>query len=209
MSNFPLHKISSPTACSRRASRAPPVSPRAPRASRRARTTRRRRRCRRSRRGGRCPMFCSMISSAMRPPSARLAATGSTARACPAAIVRVAPIACLPPRLRASRTAGARRGRQCQTALPVWICSDLQVSIPATFLLINGACFAATLGSFVATNFNKALYKRYHPIGLHIVPGLWSTSVAVGGTSLLPTSLVPQEPLQLRICAPLRQQLGL
>ena len=78
-----------------------------------------------------------------------------------------------------------------------------------TFLLINGACFAATLGSFVATNFNKALYERYHPIGLHIVPGLWSTSVAVGGTSLLPTSLVPQEPLQLRICAPLRQQLGL
>ena len=64
-----------------------------------------------------------------------------------------------------------------------------------TFLLINGACFAATLSSFVATNFNKALYERYHPIGLHVVPGLWSTSVAVGGTSLLPASLVPQQPL--------------
>ena len=56
--------------------------------------------------------------------------TASTARACPAAIVRVAPIARLPPQLRASRPAGARRGRQCQTALPVWICADLQVSRP-------------------------------------------------------------------------------
>lgn len=64
-----------------------------------------------------------------------------------------------------------------------------------SFLLINGACFAATLGSFVATNFNKALYERYHPIGLHIVPGVWSTSVAMGHTSLLPASLAPQEPL--------------
>jgi len=48
------------------------------------------------------------------------------------------------------------------------------------------ACFAATLGCFVATNLNTALYERWHPWGLHVVPGVWSALVAAGHTSLLP-----------------------
>ena len=65
----------------------------------------------------------------------------------------------------------------------------------APFLAVNGACFALTLASFVATNFDKTLYERWHPIGLHIVPGVWSASVAVGNPSLLPAAIVGTEPL--------------
>jgi hypothetical protein len=49
----------------------------------------------------------------------------------------------------------------------------------------EGGCFALTLGCFVATNFDKSLYERWHPLGLHVVPGIWSFLVAVGHTSLL------------------------
>lgn len=38
-------------------------------------------------------------------------------------------------------------------------------------LFANGACFLATAGAFFATNTNKSLYDRWHPLGLHLVPG--------------------------------------
>lgn len=46
-----------------------------------------------------------------------------------------------------------------------------------------------------ATNFDKRLYERWHPIGLHVVPGAWSACVASGHASLLPAQLVGSEPL--------------
>ena len=53
-------------------------------------------------------------------------------------------------------------------------------------LLANAACLVATLGCYVATNVNKGLYERWHPIGLHVVPGIWSALVAAGHETLLP-----------------------
>ena len=46
-----------------------------------------------------------------------------------------------------------------------------------------------------ATNFDKRLYERWHPIGLHVVPGAWSACVASGHASLLPPEWVGSEPL--------------
>lgn len=58
---------------------------------------------------------------------------------------------------------------------------------PSEALLVaNSACFALTLGTFVLTNLDKSLYERWHPLGLHVVPGAWSFFVATGHTSLLP-----------------------
>jgi hypothetical protein len=57
-------------------------------------------------------------------------------------------------------------------------------------LVGESCCLALTLGAFVVTNFNKDLYERWHPVGLHVVPGVWSTLVALGHTSLLPIAFV-------------------
>lgn len=59
-------------------------------------------------------------------------------------------------------------------------------------LFANGACFLATAGAFFATNTNKSLYDRWHPLGLHLVPGLWATLVALNHTSLLPPAVVAE-----------------
>jgi hypothetical protein len=45
-------------------------------------------------------------------------------------------------------------------------------------LCANVACAAATLTVYVVTNNNKQLWETWHPIGLHVVPGLWSTIIA-------------------------------
>ena len=65
----------------------------------------------------------------------------------------------------------------------------------AALLAANSGCFALTLGAFVVTNFDKRLYERWHPWGLHVVPGVWSTLVALHNAPLLPAALVPSGPL--------------
>ncbi|KAL1523074.1 hypothetical protein AB1Y20_018034 [Prymnesium parvum] len=49
----------------------------------------------------------------------------------------------------------------------------------------NTCCFALTAGVFVATNFDKRLYERWHPWGLHVLPGVWSTLIALNHAPLL------------------------
>ena len=44
--------------------------------------------------------------------------------------------------------------------------------------LMNFACACVTLGVYVVTNENKKLWETWHPIGLHVVPGLWSFIIA-------------------------------
>lgn len=45
-------------------------------------------------------------------------------------------------------------------------------------LMANLACACATSTVYVVTYDNKALWERWHAIGLHVVPGLWSTIIA-------------------------------
>ena len=73
--------------------------------------------------------------------------------------------------------------------------SQTTQSPDASILAANSCCFALTLGAFVATNFDKRLYERWHPWGLHVVPGVWSTLVALHNAPLLPAALVPSGPL--------------
>jgi hypothetical protein len=44
--------------------------------------------------------------------------------------------------------------------------------------LANMACAGVTLGVYVLTNENKELWERWHAIGLHVVPGIWSLIIA-------------------------------
>ena len=52
-------------------------------------------------------------------------------------------------------------------------------------LAVNSSLMLATVGGFVATNVDTRLYERWHPVGLHVAPGLWSLNVAVNQESLL------------------------
>ena len=45
-------------------------------------------------------------------------------------------------------------------------------------LLANLACAGATLTVYVATKTDAELWETWHPIGLHVIPGLWSTVIA-------------------------------
>jgi hypothetical protein len=56
-------------------------------------------------------------------------------------------------------------------------------------LAANSLCFLLTAGTFVLTNIRPSLYERWHPLGLHLVPGLWATLVSLFHTSLLPPAL--------------------
>ena len=58
----------------------------------------------------------------------------------------------------------------------------------------EACCLGLTLGCFVGTNFAKGLYERWHPWGLHVVPGVWSSLVALEHTSLLPPGVVDSLP---------------
>ena len=44
--------------------------------------------------------------------------------------------------------------------------------------LMNMACACVTLTVYVVTNENKKLWETWHPIGLHVVPGIWSFIIA-------------------------------
>ena len=45
-------------------------------------------------------------------------------------------------------------------------------------LMANLACACATSTVYVVTYDNKALWERWHAIGLHVVPGIWSFIIA-------------------------------
>jgi hypothetical protein len=50
---------------------------------------------------------------------------------------------------------------------------------PAIWILaVNISCLCATLTVYVMTNVKKDLWETWHPIGLHVIPGLWSTLIA-------------------------------
>lgn len=61
-------------------------------------------------------------------------------------------------------------------------------------LAINSLCALATATAFVATNADSRLYEKWHPLGLHVIPGLWSLNVACGHASLLPAALLEAAP---------------
>jgi len=44
--------------------------------------------------------------------------------------------------------------------------------------MVNMACACATTTVFVATFDNQALWEQWHALGLHVVPGMWSTVIA-------------------------------
>ena len=43
---------------------------------------------------------------------------------------------------------------------------------------MNVACACATTTVYVVTFDNKALWEKWHALGLHVVPGIWSTVIA-------------------------------
>lgn len=50
---------------------------------------------------------------------------------------------------------------------------------PAIWILaLNIACLCATLTIYVVTNTDKQLWETWHPIGLHVIPGVWSAIIA-------------------------------
>ena len=54
---------------------------------------------------------------------------------------------------------------------------------------LEACCAFVTLGAFVYTNLVPASYERWHPLGLHAAPGVWSAAVAATHAPLL--DLVP------------------
>jgi hypothetical protein len=50
---------------------------------------------------------------------------------------------------------------------------------------VDAACACLTLGTYAATYSSPELWATWHPIGLHVVPGLWSASIAAFNESLL------------------------
>ena len=57
-------------------------------------------------------------------------------------------------------------------ALQTWHSPSLAV------LCIHLACACVTLAVYVATNLKRELWETWHPIGLHVVPGIWSFVIA-------------------------------
>lgn len=50
---------------------------------------------------------------------------------------------------------------------------------PALWILgVNTACLCATLTIYVVTNTKKELWETWNPIGLHVIPGVWSAVIA-------------------------------
>lgn len=52
-------------------------------------------------------------------------------------------------------------------------------------LVMNLTCANATLGLYVVTNVHSKLWETWHPIGLHVIPGIWSAVIAWYHQSLL------------------------
>ena len=50
---------------------------------------------------------------------------------------------------------------------------------PAIWILfVNIVCLCATLTVYVATNLRRELWEIWHPIGTHVIPGVWSAVIA-------------------------------
>lgn len=62
---------------------------------------------------------------------------------------------------------------------------QLFYSPSAWVLLANATCACATLAAYVVTNTRAELWETWHPIGMHVVPGIWSTVIACFHDSLL------------------------
>jgi hypothetical protein len=45
--------------------------------------------------------------------------------------------------------------------------------------LANMACASVTTMVFVVTHDDRALWEKWHAVGLHVVPGIWSTVIAL------------------------------
>jgi len=50
---------------------------------------------------------------------------------------------------------------------------------------LEALCACATLATYAATYSSPELWETWHPIGMHVVPGLWSAIIAYFHTSLL------------------------
>lgn len=57
-------------------------------------------------------------------------------------------------------------------AVQTWYSPSLAV------LGIHLACACVTLAVYVVTNLQRELWETWHPVGLHIVPGIWSLVIA-------------------------------
>ena len=57
-------------------------------------------------------------------------------------------------------------------AVQTWYSPSLAV------LCIHLVCACVTLAVYVVTNLKRELWETWHPIGLHIVPGIWSFVIA-------------------------------
>ena len=57
-----------------------------------------------------------------------------------------------------------------------------------SILCMNLACACVTLTVYVATNRRRELWEKWHPLGLHVVPGIWSLVIAWYHDSLLDLS---------------------
>ena len=50
---------------------------------------------------------------------------------------------------------------------------------------VDAVCACVTLATYAATSASPELWATWHPIGLHVIPGLWSVSIASFNDSLL------------------------
>ena len=69
----------------------------------------------------------------------------------------------------------------CYGAAQLFNCPS---TAPGELLALEWACCGLTLSAFLATNLRPALYDRWHPLGLHIIPGVWAFAVATHHTQL-------------------------
>ena len=56
---------------------------------------------------------------------------------------------------------------------------------PPDVFACEAALAAATLAAFLVTNLRPETYEAWHPLGLHVLPGVWSCVVACRHDSLL------------------------
>merc|ERR1712091_659027 len=55
---------------------------------------------------------------------------------------------------------------------------------PPDLFACEAALAAATLAAFLVTNLRPETYEAWHPLGLHVLPGVWSCVVACRHDSL-------------------------
>jgi hypothetical protein len=85
------------------------------------------------------------------------------------------------------------RERECGLAKVEHLCAHalfvyglVQTWLAPTLLafLFDLACAGATLATYVATYASPERWEAWHALGMHVVPGLWSASIAAFNTSL-------------------------